>query len=108
MIEINHDLQPADLLPKIEALWDASAGKIRSIEQTCPPGSPSPVFTRAGKYTAQGWTAWTQGFQYGSAILQFDATGDAAFVDLCPRTSPTWACTTTGSTTSAPTATCGD
>jgi len=28
-----------------------------------------------GKYTSRGWTEWTQGFQFGSAILQFDATG---------------------------------
>src|SRR5258708_12847409 len=36
----------------------------------------SPVFTVAGKYTSRGWTEWTQGFQFGSAILQFDATDD--------------------------------
>jgi len=29
-----------------------------------------------GKYTTRGWTEWTQGFQYGSAILQYDATGN--------------------------------
>ena len=33
-----------------------------------------------GKYTARGWTEWTQGFVYGSAILQYDATGDEAFL----------------------------
>ena len=26
-----------------------------------------------------------QGFQFGSALLQFDATGDAAFLELGPR-----------------------
>ena len=36
----------------------------------------SPVFTVEGKYTTRGWTEWTQGFQYGSAVLHFDATGD--------------------------------
>ena len=39
--------------------------------------SPSP-----GRYTARGWTEWTQGFQYGSAILQFDATGDEEFLEI--------------------------
>jgi unsaturated chondroitin disaccharide hydrolase len=29
-----------------------------------------------GRYTTRGWTEWTQGFQYGAEILQFDATGD--------------------------------
>ncbi|MFT5412816.1 MAG: unsaturated chondroitin disaccharide hydrolase, partial [Verrucomicrobiales bacterium] len=30
----------------------------------------------AGKYTTRGWTEWTQGFEFGSAALQFDATSD--------------------------------
>ena len=29
-----------------------------------------------------GWTEWTQGFQFGSAILQFDATGDQQFLEI--------------------------
>jgi hypothetical protein len=64
-------------------MWDFSAAKIRSLEKTCPPGSGAPVFTVKGRYTARGWTEWTQGFQYGSAALQFDATGDREFLDLC-------------------------
>ena len=35
-----------------------------------------------GKYTSRGWTEWTQGFQFGSAILQFDATGDERFLEI--------------------------
>ena len=42
----------------------------------------SPVFTVEGRYRARGWTEWTQGFQFGSALLQFDATGDEQFLDL--------------------------
>ena len=46
-------------------------------------GALDPVGRRArlhgrGRYTARGWTEWTQGFQFGAAILQFDATGDAS------------------------------
>jgi hypothetical protein len=82
VIAIRDELQPADLAPKLARLWEASAAKIRSIEQSCPPGSGAPVFTVAGRYSSRGWTEWTQGFQYGSAILQFDATGDAAFLEL--------------------------
>jgi hypothetical protein len=81
-MKIDDGLVPADLLPKIERLWEASAAKIDSIERTCPPGSPSPVFTVEGQYTARGWTEWTQGFQYGSALLQFDATGDERFLTI--------------------------
>ena len=40
------------------------------------------MFTVDGRYTARGWTEWTQGFQYGSALLQFDATGDERFLEL--------------------------
>lgn len=82
MIEINNKLRPADLQDRLEVFWQASAACIRSIEKSCPPGSGSPVFTVAGKYTAKGWTEWTQGFQYGAAILQFDAAGDEEFLEL--------------------------
>ena len=40
------------------------------------------MFTVDGQYTARGWTEWTQGFQFGSALLQFDATGDRKFLEL--------------------------
>ncbi|MEM9082760.1 MAG: glycosyl hydrolase [Planctomycetota bacterium] len=82
MIDIDNALTPADLLPVIQQMWTLSAAKIRSIEESCPPGSPSPVFTVEGKYTAQGWTEWTQGFQYGGAALQFDATGEEEFLEI--------------------------
>ena len=82
MIELQTDLTPADLLPDIQRMWTASAHKIHAIDASHPPGSASPVFTRRGKYTAQGWTEWTQGFQHGSAALQFDAGGDRDMLQL--------------------------
>ena len=39
----------------------------------------------AGRYQPRGWTDWTQGFEFGSAILQFDATGEERFLDLAIR-----------------------
>jgi unsaturated chondroitin disaccharide hydrolase len=81
-MRIRSDLHPKDLLPRIQEMWALSAVKIRSIEETCPPGTASPVFTIQGQYTARGWTEWTQGFQYGASVLQFDATGDKAFLEL--------------------------
>lgn len=81
-MEIDEKLTPTDLLPKVERLWAASAGKIESIEQTCPPEDGAPVFTVDGRYTARGWTEWTEGFRYGSALLQFDATGDERFLAI--------------------------
>src|SRR5690242_4530521 len=75
-------LTPADLRAKIQRLWEASAPKILSIDRSYQAGAATPVFTVQGKYTARGWTEWTQGFVYGSAILQFDATGDGTFLEL--------------------------
>jgi hypothetical protein len=79
-VEVNEKLGAGDLLAKVDRLWQASAAKIDSIERTCPPDRGAPVFTVAGRYTARGWTEWTQGFQYGSALLQYDATGDERFL----------------------------
>jgi unsaturated chondroitin disaccharide hydrolase len=82
MINLDKNLTPQDLLPKLERFWSRSAQCIEAIEVSSPPGSASPVFTVAGRYTARGWTEWTQGFQYGSMLLHFDATGDERYLEL--------------------------
>jgi hypothetical protein len=82
VIELNEKLTPNDLVPALERFWARSAECIEAVEKTCPPGSASPVFTVNGRYTAKGWTEWTQGFQYGSSLLHFDATGDERFLEL--------------------------
>jgi hypothetical protein len=82
MIKLDAKLTPNDLLPQLERFWSRSAQCIEAVEKSCPPGGPSPVFTVKGKYTSKGWTEWTQGFQYGSALLQFDATDDKRFLEL--------------------------
>ena len=81
-MKILADLTPAALLPKLRRLFDLSAAKIRSLEKTWQPSQGSPVCTVEGRYASRGWTEWTQGFQFGSAILQFDATGDAQFLEI--------------------------
>lgn len=82
MVHVDSNLTAAALASKIRRLWEASAPKIHAIEKVYALGKGAPVFTVEGMYTARGWTEWTQGFQYGSAIFQFDATGDAAFRDI--------------------------
>lgn len=82
MLNIDTALSPTDLVPKIQRMWDLSAEKIRAIERTYDPSKGAPVYTVEGTYTTRGWTEWTQGFQYGSAILQFDATGNTEFLDI--------------------------
>ena len=59
-----------------------SAAKIDALERRWLPQHGSPVFTVEGQYMARGWTEWTQGFQFGAALLQFDATGDRHFLEL--------------------------
>ena len=81
MIHIQNDLTPAALMPRIGKLWAASATKIRALEEAWEPSAGAPVFTVKGRYTSRGWTEWTQGFQFGAAILQFDATGEQWFLD---------------------------
>jgi hypothetical protein len=72
----------ADLLAPCHRLFEISAGKIRALEQRWRAEDGAPVFTVSGRYQSRGWTEWTQGFQFGSALLQFDATGDREFLEL--------------------------
>ena len=82
MIKIDRTLKPSDLLPKIDRLFDLSAAKIDALRQTWNPDRGTPVFTENGVYTSRGWTEWTQGFQFGSALLQYDATSDRHFLEI--------------------------
>ena len=81
-MHINNSLTVQELKPHIERLFELSGKKILAIEATWAAEKGTPVFTVAGTYTTRGWTEWTQGFQFGSAILQFDATGDEQFLEL--------------------------
>jgi unsaturated chondroitin disaccharide hydrolase len=81
MLRINHELKPSDLKNKLTRFWELSAKKINQIEKDYDESKGSPVFTKNGKYSTRGWTEWTQGFQYGSSILQFDATGEKSFLE---------------------------
>ncbi|HWN94854.1 MAG TPA: glycosyl hydrolase [Methylomirabilota bacterium] len=84
-LRIDSRLTPQKLVPKIHRLFELSAQKILNIERTWKPEDGTPVFTVRGRYTSRGWTEWTQGFQYGSALLQFDATGDERFLEIGRR-----------------------
>ena len=81
MIQIDFNLKPEDLANQLKRFWELSGEKISLIEKEYELGKGSPVFTAEGKYTTRGWTEWTQGFQFGSSILQFDATGEKEFLE---------------------------
>jgi len=84
-MRIDAQLRPVDLLPLTKNFFALSAKKILDIEKTWDSARGTPVFTVNGKYTSRGWTEWTQGFQYGCQILQFEATGDKKFLELGKR-----------------------
>jgi hypothetical protein len=85
MIKINRSLTAKNLRPKLEILFDLSGRKILALHHSWDPAKGTPVFTAGGRYTSRGWTEWTQGFQFGSAVLQFDATGGKTFLDIGRR-----------------------
>jgi unsaturated chondroitin disaccharide hydrolase len=81
-IKIDYTLTSQKLVPKLTRLFDLSAQKILSLERTWKAAHGTPVFTIRGRYTSRSWTEWTQGFQFGSALLQFEATGDERFLEI--------------------------
>ena len=81
MITINNELKVKDLENQLQRLWQLSGEKINLINKNYDQSKGTPVYTVEGRYTTRGWTEWTQGFQFGSAILQYDASGDKQFLD---------------------------
>jgi hypothetical protein len=81
MININNELKIKDLEKPLQNFWKLSGEKILSIEKNYDLSKGTPVYTVEGKYTTRGWTEWTQGFQFGSAILQFDGSGERKFLE---------------------------
>jgi unsaturated chondroitin disaccharide hydrolase len=82
VLRIDAALTPQALQPAVTRLFELSASKIERLEKRWNPDQGTPVFTVRGQYTSRGWTEWTQGFQFGSALLQFDATGDRRFLQI--------------------------
>jgi unsaturated chondroitin disaccharide hydrolase len=85
MIKFNVSIKPADLQKKLQKFWELSDEKLHLIQKKYDESKGSPVFTIKGQYSTRGWTEWTQGFQYGSAILQYDVTGDKKTLEEARR-----------------------
>jgi unsaturated chondroitin disaccharide hydrolase len=81
-MKINATLTPQKLQKKTARVFELAGQKIRAIDAAWDPANGTPVFTVKGRYTSRGWTEWTQGFQFGMALLQFDATGDESMLKL--------------------------
>src|SRR3954469_20119430 len=72
----------ASLSSAADRVFALAAEKVRLIDRTWDVSKGTPVFTVEGRYTTRGWTEWTQGFQYGLAILAFDATDERELLEL--------------------------
>ena len=81
MINIDFEISADGLGNSIKKFWEVSGKKISNIEKQYDALKGSPVFTVKGLYTTRGWTEWTQGFQFGSSLLQFDATGETSYLE---------------------------
>lgn len=75
-MKVKSDIQVTDLKSKLDRVFELASKKSRDIEAKWDPANGTPVFTIKGKYTTRGWTEWTQGFQFGCAILGYEATGE--------------------------------
>ena len=84
-MHIPETVSRGELKRKMGAMWELSARKIRSLERSAGSLAGAPVFTAGGLWTSRGWTEWTQGFQFGSALLQFEAAGDQEFLEAGRR-----------------------
>ena len=81
-MKINTNINLSTVQPAIENLFEYSGYKIKEIDKKWDIKKGTPVYTVNGSYMSRGWTEWTRGFLYGSAILQYDATGDEEFLKL--------------------------
>ena len=81
-MKVTGKLAPSELKPAVQRLFELASAKTARLESRWKAADGAPVFTVAGKYTARGWTQWTQGFQYGNALLCFDLTGDQSLLKV--------------------------
>src|SRR6184192_2111224 len=81
-MNVDTQIQPKDLNRPLDQLFSLAEQKVVDLDRTWDTSRGTPVFTVQGKYTTKGWTEWTQGFQYGCAILTFDATGNQPLLEL--------------------------
>lgn len=81
-MKIDNNLKPSDLSSGLTKLFGLAGKKVRALDKAWDTSRGTPVFTAAGKYTSRGWTEWTQGFQYGCALLTFDATGEQDLLEI--------------------------
>jgi unsaturated chondroitin disaccharide hydrolase len=81
-MRIDTNLTAIDLRKQIGHTLELAGRKARLLDKSWDTSKGTPVFTVDGQYTTRGWTEWTQGFQYGIAILAFDGTNEIDLLEL--------------------------
>ncbi len=81
MIDLHETPDWAAFAGPVGKVFSLAAGKTKLLAGRWEGESGAPVFTVGGRYTQRGWTEWTQGFQFGNALLVFEASGDPWFLD---------------------------
>jgi unsaturated chondroitin disaccharide hydrolase len=72
----------AALKDQLAKVFSLAETKTARLDRAWNAKNGSPVVTRGGTYAARNWTQWTQGFQYGMALLVFDATASAEMLRI--------------------------
>jgi unsaturated chondroitin disaccharide hydrolase len=84
-VQSNPTLSARDLLPAVTLALELAREKTLRLDRRWKSSDGAPVFTIAGRYASRNWTQWTQGFQYGNALLCFEMTGDQDLLTMGRR-----------------------
>jgi unsaturated chondroitin disaccharide hydrolase len=84
-LQSNQTLKAKDLSPAVQRALQLASDKTLRIDRRWKARDGAPVITVAGRYTARSWTQWTQGFQYGNALLCFELTGNKDLLTVAQR-----------------------
>ncbi len=84
-MELIEAITAQSLTPAIRRAVELATAKTLRLEQRWNVADGAPVFTAGGRYTARNWTQWTQGFQYGNALLCFELGGQPELLAMAQR-----------------------
>ena len=84
-VKPNEKITPQELTPAIQRAVELASEKTLRLDRRWNVAGCAPVVTVNGRYTARSWTQWTQGFQYGNALLCFELGGDAELLAIARR-----------------------
>jgi unsaturated chondroitin disaccharide hydrolase len=79
---IDKNIPIRSLSSSLDRLFELAVKKSIALDRSWNSSRGAPVVTVEGKYASRSWTQWTEGFQYGSLLLAFDATDDPKLLKL--------------------------